>query len=406
MTFQYSKPERPSNNRHSSRAESPNIYFSKSMRNTKLDSLIDFSQLKSSNNSIYNQSSSSNPKVIKPTSPPVKDSSNQKVLFIRPPDSNRETNPRFLNKEVNPKFTNPRFSRSASSARTNSKGRIRPLKKFTSQKCEYRVTFSSFSKIVQRRKKNAQLYYKFGIRLLSETNGQKRAAHYIKISADEGNVMAMFRYATMLYDGYNSGINRSPYQPFSMLRYNRTNRLSGVKKDRKEAARYFKMAADLGDLRSMRKLRSMLYEGEGVEKDRKAAAALFKIDADQGIVEAICQYGSMLFLGDGVEKDRKEAARYFKMAIDKGDPVGMRNYAYMFQTGKGVDYSLKDAIFYYQMAADLGDEVSVKQIVKILNSGKGFLMHKKEAAKYYKILADKGDDDAMKKYQSIISGKK
>ena len=54
----------------------------------------------------------------------------------------------------------------------------------------------------------------------------------------------MYNYALMLYNG------------------------DGVTVDKKEAARYFQMAADLGDIDSMRKYRSMLYDGDGIEKKK------------------------------------------------------------------------------------------------------------------------------------------
>lgn len=406
------KPERSinkcSNNTESTLSSSN---FSKSARYMKPELILDQCQIhqgKSAINSIYS-SSTYNPKVVKPLSLSSKDNSSPRSSpsHIRPPESPTEEKG-----EASPRFSVSLQSSPSISLTNNSKKPIYPPTppSETFKRSPHHPTPPPTTTVLWNPTNgnhvhftalalhytDSQKYYRFGLRLLKQTSDEKRAAFYLKKSADEGHVQAMTLYGKLLYDGYKTGIRRIGKTRFRPI----------IKKNRKEAARYFKMAADHGDLQSMRKLRAMLYEGDGVEKDTETAILYYKADADKGDINSIIEYGKLLCSENGVGTNPKEGARYLKMAVDKGNPIGMRNYASLFQTGSGVEYSLKEAVKYYKMAADLGDEASAKQIVKILDSGCSFLMGKRESAKYYKVLADKGDSSALKKYKSIISEKK
>lgn len=362
--------------------------------------------------SIYS-SSLTNPKVIKPIiTLPSENQIPKSPAQIRPPDFNNnsnnsispnklhESNPRFSSLQVSP----PTTRNSKSSQEINKRSPPHPIK--TKKRCTYHVQFDKPYK-KELTKTTIELYYRFGLRLLEQNIAQKRAARYLKIAADQGHIKAIVRYATVLYDGHRAGQNKKIYTPYQIKpRSPCIMNNVGIKRNRREAARYFKMAADMGDVRSMRRYRSMLYDGDGIEKDRETAADLYKIDADNGNPDAISQYGTMLYLGDGVEKDIDQAIRYFRLAVDKRDRFGIRMMAYLYQSGIGVEYNLKKSIDLYKMAADLGDDVAVKQIVKMIDVGCKSYLTEKEIEKYCKMAADKGDNDALKVYQSFVSRKK
>lgn len=58
-------------------------------------------------------------------------------------------------------------------------------------------------------------------------------------------------------------------------------------------------------------------------KNKQEAIRYTKIAADNGIVEAMINYGRILRLGDGIPSDSTEDIKYFKMAIDQGSSYGM-----------------------------------------------------------------------------------
>lgn len=58
--------------------------------------------------------------------------------------------------------------------------------------------------------------------------------------------------------------------------------------------------------------------GDGIEENKKEAANYFKIAANKGNTEAITKYASILEKGDGIEADKAESNKYYRTAIDKG----------------------------------------------------------------------------------------
>ena len=61
----------------------------------------------------------------------------------------------------------------------------------------------------------------------------------------------------------------------------------------------------------------MYLKGEGVAKDGKEAAAWFRRAADQGHAKAQFILGLMYYRGEGVAKDEQEAAAWIRRAADQ-----------------------------------------------------------------------------------------
>ena len=56
-----------------------------------------------------------------------------------------------------------------------------------------------------------------------------------------------------------------------------------------------------------------------MNKNKKVAAKYYKLAADRDNTFSMRCYAFMLYEGDGIEENKEEAARYFKPAEDKGD---------------------------------------------------------------------------------------
>lgn len=288
-------------------------YFSKSAYNAKPSSLIDTYQTtqgKTLINSIFS-SSAYNPKVIRPTSPPVKDiptpkSSIPHIRFPDPPTSSpRPTSPRFATtpQTITPKSTklssrSRRHSRRLASARSNRKNH---LKKFPSEKTQYHVHFSKLP-IQPPSIKNSSKYYKFGSHLLFETNEHKRAALYLKKSADLGNYKAASLYGMMLNEG------------------------NGIEKDEQESAHYLKIAADAGDIEAIRVYAMKCRTGSGVEYSLKEAVRYYQMAADSGDIESAKQIVKILDNGCQFLLGKRESVNYYKMLADRGDADALNKY--------------------------------------------------------------------------------
>ncbi|KAK8837106.1 hypothetical protein M9Y10_037160 [Tritrichomonas musculus] len=64
----------------------------------------------------------------------------------------------------------------------------------------------------------------------------------------------------------------------------------------------------------MRNYAVMLEHGYGVLQDKKEAAKYYKMAADRRHVGSMKRFADMLERGDGIPQDKEEAAKYHKMA--------------------------------------------------------------------------------------------
>ena len=81
----------------------------------------------------------------------------------------------------------------------------------------------------------------------------------------------------------------------------------GTDKDPAQAARWFALASEDGDLRATDLLGRCYQSGAGVEKDEARAAELFQQAAEQDYAPAQCDLGLSYENGSGVEKDEAGA---------------------------------------------------------------------------------------------------
>lgn len=62
----------------------------------------------------------------------------------------------------------------------------------------------------------------------------------------------------------------------------------------------------------------MFYEGLGVPKNYILALKWYKKAAEHGNVQAMYSLGGMYYYGDGIEDDDAEAAKWYKRAAERG----------------------------------------------------------------------------------------
>jgi TPR repeat protein len=79
----------------------------------------------------------------------------------------------------------------------------------------------------------------------------------------------------------------------------------------RSAAHYFKLSADQGDADGQFCYGICLRYGKGVSSDMRTAAHYFQLSADQGNAVGQVRYGECLLFGKGVSIDMINAAHYF-----------------------------------------------------------------------------------------------
>lgn len=129
---------------------------------------------------------------------------------------------------------------------------------------------------------------------------------------------------------------------------------TGVDKDEKEAAHWFRLAADQGNAEAQRDLAFALFHGRGVAKNDAEGIRRLRLAADGADAPAQRQLGYHYATGLGVPMDEKAAVRWFRFAADQRDVVAQYNLAFAFANGRGVPTNPSEAVRWYQLAAEQG----------------------------------------------------
>ncbi len=121
-----------------------------------------------------------------------------------------------------------------------------------------------------------------------------RAIAGLEPLADNGNYIAQYNLATL----YRRG--------------------QGVAQDHRQAANWFRKAANQGDASSQFYLAVMFTFGQGVAQDQKQAVNWYRKAADQGHEGAQLHLGNKYLKGEGVEKDYVIAKMFFNISSSNG----------------------------------------------------------------------------------------
>jgi hypothetical protein len=93
----------------------------------------------------------------------------------------------------------------------------------------------------------------------------------------------------------------------------------GVKKDLREAAKWFLSAAKNGSPNAQCTLGAMYHQGLGVEQDEAKALEYTRQSAEQGFAAGEMNLGLAYYNGWGVQKDDAKAVQWFTRAAEHGD---------------------------------------------------------------------------------------
>jgi TPR repeat protein len=101
----------------------------------------------------------------------------------------------------------------------------------------------------------------------------------------------------------------------------------------KEAAKWYKKAADQGFALAQYNLGVMYVKGLGVRQNYKEAVKWFKKAADQGHASAQNNLGVMYVKGQGVRQDKSKAKMLFGQACNNGLQLGCDYYRILNEQG-------------------------------------------------------------------------
>jgi TPR repeat protein len=138
-----------------------------------------------------------------------------------------------------------------------------------------------------------------------------------------------------------------------------------------EAARHYRLAADLGLVAAMHNLARMYDQGRGVAQDLKQAAHWYGRAAEADHAGAMVALGSMHEFGEGVAKHLAEALRLYRLAAERGDAQGMASLGFLYAIGKGVARDALAARDWYAKAAAKGNARAMFNLALLLLRAEG-----------------------------------
>ena len=133
----------------------------------------------------------------------------------------------------------------------------------------------------------------------------------------------------------------------------------------KEAAGYFRSAAEAGDPEAQSLLGRMYLDGEGMEQSDKKAFKWISLAAEQNEPYSLDYLGYMYYEGRGTEKSFEKALDCFVRSAEEGNPEGAFNAGSMYLQGEGTNRDLSKAEEYFLIAADSGDPMALTELAKI-----------------------------------------
>ena len=252
-----------------------------------------------------------------------------------------------------------------------------------------------------------ELYF-WAKRLLNregEEYNPHRAAELLKICAERGNTVAMYRLGKMYLTGEEVEKDVPAALKFLEEAAKDKNEFAEyllgktyfegeeVKRDVVLAERYLKRAVNRGNKYAALTLGTALLEGDVLEKSVPQALELLTASAQDGFVPAHYLLGKLYYKGEEVEQDLKKALEYLEK-IAREDP----NAAYL--AGKicmtEAERNTDKAIHYFGMAAENGNDFAEYRLGKIYLFGTGVKRDKKLALCYLRSSAEKGNVYAAK----------
>jgi TPR repeat protein len=141
-----------------------------------------------------------------------------------------------------------------------------------------------------------------------------------------------------------------------------------IEKDPVEAVKWYRMAAEQGNVDAQYDLGVCSQNGNGVAQDLDEAVKWYRMAAEHGDVEAQFILGWRSEYGQGVTKDPVEAVRWYRMAAEQGNTGGQYYLGACFENGIGVAKDLVEAVKWYRMAAEQGDADAREQLEHLTKS--------------------------------------
>lgn len=168
-----------------------------------------------------------------------------------------------------------------------------------------------------------------------------------------------------------------------------------------EAAKWFKMGTDNGELTSTYWYAKMLMEGSGVKQDKKAGANYMLRAAEAGFPQAMVNIGNDYMTGNGLTKNPEQAVMWYRRAAGKGAHNAQWDLAQCYREGVGTPVNYERALYWYAKAVDKGHARGFKNLITDSIPNSPFVAYLKGMKAY----SAKNFDEALKEFKVVDKAK-
>ena len=173
----------------------------------------------------------------------------------------------------------------------------------------------------------------------------------------------------------------------------------GVEQDFEKAVKWYRRAAEFGDVNAQDNLGWCYEKGVGVEQDWEEAIVWYRKAAEQGLAHAQCNLGWCYEYSKGEGRDWK-TVRLFRNAVKQGD-TAVQCLSWFHMIGKGNEQDWEEAAKWFFKAAEQGYADAQCKLGEYYEVGKGVKQDKVEAVKWYRKAAEQGHVEAQINLMSL-----
>ena len=213
---------------------------------------------------------------------------------------------------------------------------------------------------------------------------EEMALQYLKVAALQGHPSATVEYAKVLAKRASGVQSKDPDQ------------------DMKEIFRFSRHAALLGDSDALERHALLLQQICDTKAADIEAAVFYRLAADRGNIESQYTFAQLAEDGTGLDQSLDLAIQYYRMGAKKGIPEYMIALADIYDKHKELNKSDREVMKMYLKAGAFGSSKGMLTTGTRYEEGIGCEKNLKKAMRYYRAGAILGNTDAQFKYANML----
>ncbi|MBQ4479475.1 MAG: sel1 repeat family protein [Victivallales bacterium] len=205
----------------------------------------------------------------------------------------------------------------------------------------------------------------------------RQAAVWFKAAAEQGLAEAQYNYALCLEEG------------------------AGLPIDKAAALKWHRKAAEQGHADAQFAVASCYDFGIGTPEDKAEAVKWYTLAAEQDHADAQYNLGCCFETGDGVPVDEAAAFQWFLRAAQLEHPIAQDKLAWCYGEGFGATQDLATAVKWLRRAAEQGVGNAMTHLGMCLEEGVGVTRNLDEAARWYRKARELGEEGAARRLEAM-----